>query len=100
MGVKWQNSVAAMMISYLIFIAISPILHAKGTILVFLDGAFWNYLLNILYYIIPQPSDLAGITASIALSKPITSYLPILVAVLQLSAYLYLAVLLLKRKDF
>ncbi len=100
MGVKWQNSVAAMMISYLIFIAVSPILNSKDTILVFLDGAFWKYLLNIFYYIIPQSSDLAGITASIVLSKPIDNYLPILVAVLQLSVYFYLAVLLLKKKDF
>jgi ABC-type transport system involved in multi-copper enzyme maturation permease subunit len=100
MGVKWQNSVSAMMISYLIFIAVSPILNSKDTILVFLDGAFWRYLLNILYYIVPQSSDLAGITASIAFSQPIDSFLPLGVAVLQLSVYLYLAVLLLKRKDF
>ncbi len=100
MGIKWRNSVAAMMTAYLIFIALSPILNGKETIFIFLDGALWRYLITGLYYIIPQSSNLAEITAKIALGQPIESLLPIGVSLVQMSVYFYLGLLLFKKKDF
>ncbi len=100
MGIKWQNSVAAMMVAYLIFIALSPILHGKETIFLFLDGAVWKYLINGFYYLLPQSSDLAGMTAKISLGQPIGSYAPIFVGFVQTTVYFYLGLLLFKKKDF
>ena len=100
MGIKWQNSVAAMMVAYLIFIALSPILHGKETIFLFLNAPVWKYLINGLYYLLPQSSDLAGITAQISLGQSIESFTPIIVSLVQMSVYFYLGVLLFKKKDF
>ncbi len=100
MGIKWQSSVAAMMTAYLIFIALSPILHAKDTVLLLLDGALWKYLITGLYYIIPQTADLAGITAFVALGKSVNSILPVLVTFVQILVYFFLSLMLFRKKDF
>ena len=99
-GILTQSSVLAMMISYLIFFIFSPILAARENIALFLDSKFSKTLLDILYYIIPQTSDLGSIAKDLALDQTVVSYQPIAVSLLFIILILYLSIIIFNKKDY
>ena len=99
-GILTQSSVLAMMISYLIFFIFSPILAARENIALFLDSKFSKTLLDILYYIIPQTSELGSIAKDLALEQTVISYQPIAVSLLFIILILYLSIIIFNKKDY
>jgi ABC-type transport system involved in multi-copper enzyme maturation permease subunit len=65
-GILTRSSIFAMMISYLIFFVLSPLLAARDTITLFAKSDAFSFILDILYYIIPQTSDLGELTTDLA----------------------------------
>ena len=89
-----------MMISYLIFFIFSPILAARENIALFLDSKFSKVLLDILYYIIPQTSELGSMAKDLALEQTVVSYQPIAVSFLFIILILYLSIIIFNKKDY
>ena len=61
-GVLTRSSILAMMISYVIFFILSPMLVAREEIYILLDNSFIEFLIDAFYYIIPKTTELGKIT--------------------------------------
>ncbi|MCP5061257.1 MAG: ABC transporter permease subunit [Ignavibacteriae bacterium] len=99
-GILTQSSVLAMMISYLIFFILSPILNARDTISTFIDNSAIETILNIFHYITPKTSELGSITTTISLGGSIDSFQPILTSFLFMVIILYLSISIFRKKDY
>lgn len=99
-GILTQSSILAMMLSYLIFFVLSPILTARDTISSFLNNSFMEYLMDTLYYIIPKTSEIGSFTTEIALGYGIKDYQPIVTTFLFLVLVLYISIIIFNKKDY
>ena len=99
-GILTQSSVLAMMLSYIIFFVLSPILTARDAISAFIDSKFMEYLMDVLYYIIPKTSELGTLTTEIALGYGIDEYQPIISTFIFLVLVLYLSIIIFSKKDY
>ena len=99
-GVLTQSSVLAMMLSYLIFFVLSPILTVRDTISTFLNSTVMEYVMDILYYIIPKTSELGSLTTEIAMGYGISEYQPILTTFAFLVLVLYTSIIIFSKKDY
>ncbi len=78
-GVLTQSSILAMILSYLIFFILSPILSAKGQITTSLiTSEVGKAIITFLYYIVPQTSELGSITMGLAAGQSVQSWTPVL----------------------
>ena len=80
LGILSKSSVLSMMVSFSIFVVFSPLLAARETFGVLIESEIVKSILNVLYYIIPQTSELGTIMNSVALGKGIENYSPIIVS--------------------
>lgn len=99
-GILTQSSVLAMMLSYLIFFVLSPILAARETIAAFLKSSLMESVMDILYYIIPKTSELGTLTSEIALGYSIDEFQPIISTSLFLILVLYISIIIFSKKDY
>ena len=99
-GILTQSSIFAMMLSYLIFFVLSPILTARDTIAAFLDSTILEYFLDVFYYIIPKTSELGTLTTEIAIGYGIDEYQPILTTLAFLLLVLYISIIIFNKKDY
>lgn len=99
-GILTQSSVLAMMLSYIIFFVLSPILTARDAISAFIDNKFMEYFMDVLYYIIPKTSELGKLTTEIALGYGIDEYQPIISTFIFLVLVLYLSIIIFSKKDY
>jgi len=101
-GVLTRTSIPGMMIAYLIFIVISPLLQlykfkfhemiSSGIIKTILDG---------LYYVVPQTAELMGKTMiDLAFGRGITDLQPVFTSFLFLILALTFSIFLFRKKDF
>ncbi len=101
-GVITKGSVLGMMISYLIYLVLSPLLgffFHNGDI--FTTGAVTKWIVKILYYIVPQTSEVSGsITNQIVMGKTVESYNPIWVSMLFIILTMGIAISIFRKKDF
>ncbi len=100
LGIVSRSSVLAMMISYLVFLILSPILSAKDTIATFLNSEIFTAIMTFLYYVVPQTSDLGSILNTIALGSPIESYSPIFVSLAFIIAAIEFSIFVFSKKDY
>jgi ABC-type transport system involved in multi-copper enzyme maturation permease subunit len=88
------------MISYLIFFILSPILAARDTITLFAKSKAVSIVLDILYYIIPQTSDLGEVTTDLAagggMGNPESIYISAVFIILTLG----LSIFIFSKKDY
>ena len=89
-----------MMLSYLIFFVLSPILTARDTISAFLDSPVLEIFLDIFYYIIPKTSELGTLTTELAIGYGIDEYQPILTTLAFLLLVLYTSIIIFNKKDY
>ncbi len=105
-GVLWQNSISAMMMSYIIFFVLGPILENRDVFIISLDGKAWEYSLNTLYYIFPQSHSILELTTLVTTSElrqinlAELNYLPVFITFLQSFIYLGLAIFVFRKKDY
>ena len=99
-GVLTRSSIFSIILSYLIILALSPLLLNREAIYMLLDNQWIEYLLDGLYYIIPKTSELASITANLAAGGSIDSYQPIISSFLFMILSLGLSIFIFNKKDY
>ena len=101
-GVITKNSILGMMIAYLIFLIVSPLLLLyKEKLNEFVTSEIIDSILDGFYFIVPQTAELMGrIMIDLAMGKGITDFQPIITSFLFLILTLAFSVSLFRRKDF
>jgi ABC-type transport system involved in multi-copper enzyme maturation permease subunit len=99
-GILTQSSILAMMLSYIIFFVLSPILTARDTISAFIDNKVVEWIMDILYYIIPKTSELGSLTTEMAMGYGIDEYQPILSTLIFTVLVLYTSIIIFSKKDY
>ena len=101
-GVITRSSILGMMVAYLIFLILSPLLQLYKTELhTFVENGIAKTILDGLYYIIPQTAELMGkLTVALASGHGIDNYSPIITSFFLLVLVLSFSVFLFRKKDF
>ncbi len=98
-GILTRSSVLAMMLSILIFLAISPALRYREQIYELINGT-WQFILDTLYYIFPKTSELFTITIDLSNGNGIFSWQPIITSLLFMILTLALSITIFSKKDY
>ncbi|MBU0473497.1 MAG: ABC transporter permease [Bacteroidetes bacterium] len=99
-GILSKSSTFSLVISYMIFFIFSPILSSRDTIFAFIDSGFWKTLFEMLYYIIPQTSDLSTITTSFAVGNSVENFDSIIFSIVYIILILLGAIFIFRKKDY
>jgi len=99
-GILSKSSTFSLVISYMIFFIFSPILSSRETIFAFINNSFWKSIFEILYYIIPQTSDLSTITTSLAVGNSVDSFNPIIFSFVYIILILLGSIFIFRKKDY
>lgn len=99
-GIITKSSVISMIVSYLIFIIVSPILSHRDEIITFVNNGIMKFILEFLHYITPQTSELSTITSDLAAGNSLLSAEPIFTSLLLLVVLLGISILIFKKKDY
>ncbi len=99
-GIVTRNSVMSMIISYVIFFIVSPILSNRDSITEFINNNVVKYILEFLHYITPQTSELSTITSDLAAGNSLLSVEPIVVSILLMISILTLSIFIFSKKDY
>lgn len=101
-GVVTKNSILGMMIAYLIFLIVSPLLLLyREKLNEIVKSEIIDAIMDGFYFIVPQTAELMGrIMIDLAMGKGITNFQPILTSFLFLILILVFSVYLFRRKDF
>lgn len=99
-GIISQSSILAMMLSYLIFFILSPILDIRDKIMMLSDSKVLEIVLVGFYYIVPKTSELGTITSNIAVGGGIYDYQPIFTSAVFLILSLALSIIIFSKKDY
>ncbi|MEN8193417.1 MAG: ABC transporter permease subunit [Bacteroidota bacterium] len=100
LGIVTKSSVISMIVTYLIFFIISPILASRETIFTFINSNVLKSISEFLYYIIPQTSELSTITSDLASGNRSLNYEPLITSALLMVIILTSAILIFRRKDY
>ncbi len=99
-GIVTKSSVISMIVSYLIFIIVSPILSHRDAIITFSNNGITKFILEFLHYITPQTSELSTITSDLATGKGLLSVEPIVTSFVLLIAFLTVSIMIFNKKDY
>ncbi|MCX8011128.1 MAG: ABC transporter permease [Ignavibacteria bacterium] len=100
-GTLTQSSILAMILCYLIFFVLSPILSTHEMITTqLITSNLGKTIIEVLYYIIPQTSELSSITVKVASGQAVTNWLPLLTTTLWGVAVYFIADYFFKKKSF
>lgn len=102
MGVVTRSSIAGMLLAYLIFVLISPLLAIRGELYSLLPGSGWLHtVLDVLYYIFPKTQELliSG-TSGFVLGEPVDLLSPILTTLAFIVVINGAAIAIFEKKDF
>ncbi len=99
-GIVTRSTMFSLVISYLIFFVFSPLLSSRETIFAFVDNGLMKTIFELLYYLIPQTSDLSSITTSFAVGNPIGNPAIILTSIIYIILILYVSIFIFNKKDY
>ena len=101
-GVLTKSSVLGMMVAYLIFLILSPVmLLYKEKLHEFVSSELIKTFLDGIYFIIPQTAELMGLALlDLAMGRGIVKFQPVITSFLFLILFLVFSLSLFRRKDF
>ncbi|PID59853.1 MAG: hypothetical protein CR986_04745 [Ignavibacteriae bacterium] len=99
-GIITKSSMFAMMLTYLIFFVLSPLLAAREQILMLVDDKLTKNITEILYHIIPKTTELGSLTTELAIGSGVGDWLPIITTFLFMILVLYISIFIFNKKDF
>ena len=99
-GILTQSSILAMMLTYLIFFILSPILNARDSIGMFISSKTLSTIMDVFYYIIPKTSELGSLTTELSMGYGISEWQPILTSLAFLILVLYASIIIFSKKDY
>lgn len=100
LGFKFQSSTLTLVISYMIFFVFSPLLSSRDTIFAFIDNVILKNIFELLYYLIPQTSDISTITTSLAVGNSVTNYTPIFFTIVYIILMLWGSIFIFNKNDY
>lgn len=98
-GIITRSSILAMMLSYLFFFVLSPILEGRSGYSQFLSDT-WNFVIEAFYYIIPQTTEMGKIAFECAVGQTPESLLPIVYGSIILILTLSASIIIFNKKDY
>jgi ABC-2 type transport system permease protein len=99
-GVISGNSMLGMMLSYMIYLIISPLLASRSIIFQFIQSDFWQKIITFFYYILPKTSEIDKLTSGLVMNQTITNFQPVYSSFLFLVVVLSLSIYIFEKKDF
>lgn len=99
-GIATQSSVLAMMLTYLIYFIISPILSYRDTIFSFIENKIAEYTIEILYYILPKTQDLSTLNSELAAGGSVPDWMPVLLAIAFIILTIATSITIFSKKDY
>ncbi len=99
-GIITRSSMFTLVISYLIFFVLSPLLSSRDTIFVIFENAILKNIFELLYYVIPQTSDLSTITTSLAVGNSVGTFTPIFYSIAYIILIIYFSIFIFNKKDY
>ncbi|HEY7751380.1 MAG TPA: hypothetical protein VH917_03735, partial [Ignavibacteriaceae bacterium] len=101
-GVMTKSSIPGMMVAYLIFLIISPLLLLYyDNLRSVINNDLVKVILDGLYFLFPKTAELMGqITINLATGKGIENYQPVLTSLLFLILMTGFSIFLFRKKDF
>jgi ABC-type transport system involved in multi-copper enzyme maturation permease subunit len=99
-GILTRSSILAMMLSYIIFFILSPVLNMRETIYSIIDSNLLKFILDSLYYIFPKITELGNLTTELSAGSGITEWQPILTSFLFMILTLYGGIFIFSKKDY
>lgn len=99
-GILTRSSILAMMISYIIFFILSPILAARDTISLIANSKAVSVIMDVMYYIIPQTSEMGELSTDLAVGGGITNFESIFISALFIILTLGLSIFIFSKKDY
>lgn len=99
-GIMTKSSILAMMLSYIIFIIISPLLAFRENFYPLINNKAAEIVLDVLYYIIPKTSELGTQMNDLTISGGIDDFQPILTSLVFMILILYSSIIIFNKKDY
>lgn len=99
-GIVTRSTIFSLVISYMIFFIFSPILSSRDSIFSFVDNGFMKTIFELLYYLIPQTSDLSTITTTFAVGNSIDNPATIFFSIIYIILILFGSIFIFNKKDF
>jgi len=99
-GILSGNSILGMMLSYLIFLIISPILASRNIWFQLFESDIVKKVISFFYYILPKTSEINSMTNTLVLNKPITDYQPVYSSFIFLVLMIALSIYIFEKKDY
>ena len=99
-GILTQSSVLAMMLSYIIFFILSPLLASRNEWGKIIHNDFIKSIVDLLYYIVPKTSELGSLTKDLAVGTQIQNFQPIFSSFLFMILSLVLSIFIFNKKDY
>lgn len=100
LGIITRSSMIPMVISYLTFFIFSPILSSRDTIFAFVDNEFISGIFSLLYYLVPQTSELSTINTDLAVGNYVSSIIPIFTSLAYTFLIISLSIFIFRKKDY
>jgi len=95
-----RSSVLPLILSYLIFFIVSPILSKRDEIYQMTGKKVLKVIMDGLHYIVPQTSELGQFAAIISIGSEIRNYEPVITSTILLVLMLGLAITIFNKKDY
>jgi ABC-type transport system involved in multi-copper enzyme maturation permease subunit len=98
-GIISGSNAISIMTAFLVWVAQS-ILWFHEQIKEFLGSKLVGYIVDALYYILPKTAEIDALTDSLAMGRPVESWMPLYSSLIFSFALLHLAIAAFKRKDY
>jgi len=99
-GIVTKSSIFSMVVSYVIFFIMSPILAQRETIFTFINNSVIKFVIELLHYITPQTSELSSITSDFASGNIPLSLEPLVISSILLILILSVSIIIFSKKDY
>ena len=99
-GIISGNSVMGMMLSYMIFLIISPVLASRNLWFQFIHSDIVKNIVTFFYYIFPKTSEINTMTNTLVQNQPITNYQPVYSSFIFLVLMIALSIYIFEKKDY
>ena len=99
-GILTQSSVLAMMLTYLIFLIVSPLLTARDKLALLIKSETVKGILEVLYYIFPKTSEMGNITMIASTGGEVQNFQPVITSFLFMILTLYISIIIFNKKDY
>lgn len=99
-GIISGNSVLGMMLSYLIFLILSPLLASRNVWFQFIKSDLAKDIVSFFYYILPKTSEIDKMTNTLVLNQQINNYQPLYSSLIFLTLMIALSIYIFEKKDY